>query len=293
MAGVVVALEQRFQKLHPDVRFQNQLLGTDSAMPALYGGLADLALFGREPNQTEHDGFLHSLQYEPVRLNFLVGALDAEGHSFAPVIFVGKDNPLARLTLAQLDRVLGCGQDDAAPVRTWGDLGVTGPWAQRPVHVYTFDMESGPGTFVLEKLQGPSKKMNWPIIREFRDMERKDGSVYPAGEQTVDALASDPDGLAVSGLRYAIPSVKAIPLSANGRAAYVSPTAESLAEGTYPLTRLTYVFLNKPPGQALRPVLREFLRFLYGDDARHIIAAQNGFLPLSRADAARQLQAIP
>ena len=294
MTAVLGALEHRFSEFHPQARFENQFLGTDSAMPALYAGLADIALLGREPNQTEHDGFLHSLQYEPQQFHLIVGALDSEGHSYAPVIFVGRDNPLKGLTLAQLAATLGCGQTHGAqPVRTWGDLGLTGRWAARPVHVYAFDTESGTGAFLVRRLQGASRKMNWPIIREFHDLTRSDGSSYPAGQQTVDALLSDPDGIAVSGLRYAKPDVKLIPIAAEAGSAYIFPTAESLIEGAYPFTRMTYAFANKPPDQSLRPLLRDFLRFLYGEDARLIISSQGGFLPLSRSDAARQVEALP
>ena len=110
MSSVVLAWEEHFRRYHPDVRFENQLMGTDTAMPGLYTGKADIALFGRESNTTENDGFLHTLQYRPLQLRLMTGSLDVPGKSYAPVLFVHKDNPLDKLTLAQADSVFGCGQ---------------------------------------------------------------------------------------------------------------------------------------------------------------------------------------
>jgi ABC-type phosphate transport system, periplasmic component len=208
--------------------------------------------------------FLHSLQYKPLQLHLMTGSLDVPGMSYAPVLFVHKDNPLEKLTLAQADLVFGCGQPGVVPARTWGDLGLSGEWKDKPIHVYALDMESGTGTFLLHALQGESKKMNWAIVREFSNGRRPDGTSYQAAEQTMDALSRDRYGLAVSSLRYAGGKAKALAVSADG-AAYVRAARETLIDGSYPLARMTYVFVNQPPGKPLPPLVKEFLRFVYSD----------------------------
>ncbi len=294
MASVVQRWEDGFRRYHPEVSFETQLMGTDTAMPGLYGGVADIALFGRESNTTENDGFLHSLQYKPLQLRLMTGSLADPGKSYAPVLFVQKDNPLSRLTLAQVDRIFGCGQPGAgAPARTWGDLGLTGEWKNKPLHLYTFDMESGTGVFFLRRLQGESKKMNWPIIHEFSNKPHIDGTEYEAGEQTMDALINDPLGLAVSGLHFADERVKPLALAADEHSPYVQATRETLIDGSYPLTRMTFAFLNVPPKQEARPLVKEFLRFVYSEEGQQIITADHGYLPLTKQEAARQLGLIP
>ena len=290
MSSVVLAWEEHFRRYHPDVEFVNRLMGTDTAMPGLYGGVADLALFGRESNGTENDGFLHSLQYKPLQLHLMTGGLDAPGMSYAPVLFVRKGNPLDRLTLAQVDALFGCGQPgQGAPAMTWGDLGLGGEWKDKPIHLYTFDMESGTGEFFLRRLQGESKKMNWAIIREFRDSRHPDGTAYDAGQQTMDALKADPYGLAVSGLHYADGDVKPLALAGTATGQYVYATRETVISGTYPLARMTYVFVNQPPGQAVPPLVKEFLRFVYSDEGQNVISSEPGFLPLTTQDATDQV----
>lgn len=290
MSSVVQAWEERFRRYHPDAQFQTQLMGTDTAMPGLYTGKADIALFGRESNTTENDGFLHTLQYPPLRLRLMTGSLDVPGKSYAPVLFVNKDNPLDKLTLSQLDSVFGCGQPgQTTPGRTWGDLGLSGEWRDKPIHLYTFDLESGTGAFFLHALQGDSKKMNWVIIHEYNDKRHPDGTSYEAGEQTMDALQRDRYGLAVSSLRYANNDVKALALAATSRSQYVQASRETLINGAYPLTRMTYAFVNRPPGQPVPALVKEFLRFVYSDEGQKVVSESQGFLPLTEQDAAQQV----
>ena len=292
MSAVVMAWEEHFRRDHPDVRFVNQLMGSDTGMSGLYNGNADIALLGRESNTTEADGFLHTLQYRPLMLRLMTGSLDVPGMSYAPVLFVSKDNPLSKLTLAQVRAVFGCDlAGGKAPARTWGDLGLTGEWSDKPIRVYTFDIESGTGMFFLHALQGESRKMNWPIIREFSGTRRADGTSDEAGEQTMDALLHDRYGLAVSSLHYAGSKVKALALAANG-SDYVLPTREALIDGSYPLARMTYAFINRAPGKPVPALVMEFLQFVYSEEGRDVVSGSHGFLPLTEDDAARQLKLI-
>ena len=293
MSSVVFAWEERFLRYHPEVRFETNLIGTDTAIPALYDGVADIALLGRETNQTENDGFLHTLQYKPLQLLLMTGSLGDPGKSYALALFVHKDNPLEKLTLAQVDSILGCRQPgESAPVRTWGDLGLGGEWEDKPIHLYTFDTDSGTGLFLQHKLQSESRKMNWTIIREFSDARRTDGTSYEAGEQTMDALLHDRYGVAVSSLHYANSQVKAVALAASSRSAYVQASRETLIDGTYPLTRMTYAFVNQPPGQPVSPLVKDFLRFVYSEEGQGLIEESHGFLPLTKEDAVKQLRQL-
>ena len=164
---------------------------------------------------------------------------------------------------------------------------MTGTWKSAPIHVYTFDTRSGTGLFLVSRLQGASKKMNWDVIREFHDLERPDGTTYEAGQQTVDALLKDSFGLAASGLHFGTGAVKPVALAAAAGAPYVKPTRESLIDGSYPLARLTYALLNRPPGAPLPPLAAEFLRFALSAEGQAMVA-RHGFLPLAKEDAAKQ-----
>ena len=293
MASIVRAWEEHFRRYHPEVQFETRLMGTDTAMSGLYSDTADLALLGRESNGTESDGFLHTLQYRALQLRLMTGSLDAPGMSYAPVLFVHKGNPLEKLTLAEVEHAFGCGQPgEGKPARTWGDLGLSGEWKDKPIHLYSLDMESGTGVFFLRALQGGSKKMNWEVIREYADGRHPDGTDYDASEQTMDALVQDPYGLAVSNLRYVGGQVKALALAKGDGLSYVQATRETLTDGSYPLTRMTYAFVNQAPGKPVEPRVKEFLRFVYSEEGRRVVSESGEFLPLTKDDATRQIKIL-
>lgn len=283
-----------FRRVQPGVKVEFTLLGSDTAIPGLYSGRADIAFLGRENNITDDNGFFRPMQYKPVRFELTTGSLDVPGKTNALVVFVHRDNPLARLTLAQLDAVFGHERLRGAPknIRTWGDLGLTGEWADRPVNLYGYDAETGTGQFFLKAVLGGSRKMNWENFREFKDLKRPDGSVYTSAEQSLDALRQDRYGLAVSCGRYATPEVKAVALAAGPDGPFYAATQETLVARQYPLTRVTYAFINRPPGNALEPRVREFLRYIFSQEGQADIGREGGYLPLNNDTLAAQRQLL-
>jgi len=282
MAGVAQAWADGFKRAHPQTEFALAFATTAAAMPSLYLGMGDLALFGRESNTTDNDGFLHVLQYRPLRLELMTGSAATPGKSAALAIFVSRDNPLARLTLAQLDAILGS-EHRRGPVnvRTWGELGLTGAWADRPIRIYTYDAESGTGLFLLHAVLGDSRKMNWTHLTE-----------YPDGARAVAALRHDRYGLAVATMHDAVPAVKPLALAAAAGGPYLLPTRENVRARVYPLTRHTYAFVNQRPGAPVDPAVKAFLDYILSDEGQADVARDQGYLPLSGAALAEQRQRL-
>jgi phosphate transport system substrate-binding protein len=293
MSGVTSAWEKGFQKFHPHVSFETRLMGTSTAMPGIYTGVADLALIGRETNTTDNDGFLHVLQYRPLRFELMTGSLDEPGKSYALAIFVHKDNPLSKLTLTQLDAVFGCehrrGLDN---IRTWGQLGLAGEWKNKSITLYSYDAETGTGRFFLHAVLADSRKMNWEALKEFKDIETLSGSTYESGQQIIDALRKDRFGLAVSSVRYANPQVKEISLAVRDGGPYFIATRDNLISRKYPLTRVTYAFVNQQPDKHIDPKVREFLRYIFSLEGQEDIARDHGYLPLSQETIREQLKKL-
>ncbi|SRR6266496_3043375 len=282
-----------FRKYHPNIRFEITLMGSATAMPAIYTNQADLALLGRESNTTDDNGFLHVLYYPPSRFELMTGSLDVPGKSYALAIFVHKDNPLARLTMAQLDAIFSCddrhGLDNT---RTWGQLGLTGEWKDKPINLYSYDAETGTGLFFLHAVLADSRKMNWENLKEFRDIKNPNSSTYESGQQIIDALRKDRFGLAVSSVRYANPEVRTIALAAKDGSPYYLATKENLITRKYPLTRLTYAFVNQPPGKPMDPKVKEFLRYVFSSEGQDDISREDGYLPLSQEALLQQLKKL-
>jgi phosphate transport system substrate-binding protein len=293
MSTVIGSWEEGFTKRHPQINFETRLMGTAAAMPALYTGLADLAVMGRESNATDDNGFLHVLYYAPLRLELMTGSLDVPGKSCALGIFVHRDNPISRMTMGQLEAIFGCEHPRGLEyIRTWGQLGLTGEWKDQPIRLYTYDAETGTGQFFLHKALADSRKMNWEYLTEFRDTQSSGGSIRESGQQILDALRNDRFGLAVSCARYATPAARPVALAVQDGGPYYLATKENLIARKYPLTRLTYAFVNRPPGKPTDPRLKEFFRYIFSREGLEDVLRDGGYLPLNDEAVAEQLKKL-
>lgn len=281
LADLAQIWERAYVRLHPEIVFENRLISTAMAMPGISTGVADLAFLGREPNVEDHDGFVHVRAYEPTRFELATGSLATPGKSAALAVLVRADNPLSRLTLAQLDALFGYERRRGGrAIRTWGDLGLEGARAGHPIRLYVCDVESGTGQYFLHTVLLGSNKLNWERVTEFVDRRDAKGGGDPAGAQITAALLKDPDGLAVGSLAFASPGVKTVALASRDEGPFVRPTRETVADRSYPLTRVALAYLNRVPGQPIDPKVNAFLEFVYSLEGQAGIADEGAFIPL-------------
>lgn len=276
-----------FARFHPDITIREETYGTSSAIPALALGAGDLAILGEEILPEAVDTFKRVKPYEPFGVEIATGSVDVRNFNYAQMFFVHKDNPLTQLTLTQLDAVFGA-EHRRGPhnIRTWGDLGLKGEWADQPITPYGWRTDDSFGFYLEQTLLAGSHRWN-SALREFRHINRPDGSIYDHGQQALDGLATDRQGIAASNIRYAGPDVKALAIAERDGAPYVSVTAETLINQTYPLTRLIPAYLDRGPGQPVEPKVKEFLRYILSREGQQDILDDGRYLPLS-AEAARK-----
>ncbi|MDD3180501.1 MAG: hypothetical protein PHQ04_09140 [Opitutaceae bacterium] len=285
--------EAGFRKYQPGVEFKNELCGTAAAIGALYTGQGDLALMGREIWDPEVVAFQEVLGYPATGVDVVTGSFNVRNRGYALVLFVHKDNPLSRLTLKQVDAIYSANhRRGGSPVRTWGDLGLTGEWQSRPVHPYGFAIARGFCDFIQDKVFLGSHKWN-PDVREFADLPGSKGGATDGGQLMLDAMANDPAGIAFSGLVYNHPNVKPIAIAEQDGGPYVEPTRENVMNHSYPLTRIITMYLNKPPGQPTDPKLKEFLRYVLSREAQDAILREGqGYLPILAPFAEKELKKL-
>ena len=214
METVIGAWEDGFRKSHPKARFETRLLGSGTAVAGLYTGTADLAFLGRSVTPVEVMAFAWVLRHPPASAAVMQGSVDLPGKSHALAVWVNRQNPVPRLTLAQLDSVFGCELRGGAPkrCRTWGDLGLTGEWAGRPIHAYGYDVETGTGAFFRDTVLRGSRKWAWEALTEFRTAAQPGGGVLTADRQIADAVSADPGGIGVGNLPSPGDGVRAVAL---------------------------------------------------------------------------------
>jgi phosphate transport system substrate-binding protein len=310
LGGLVKLWERGFAKVQPAVRFEDHLPTSDAAIPALVTGVADLAPDGGDATLTESLSFYEVHGYPPTDIIVATGSFDVEGRSNGLVVFVHKDNPIGKLTVAQLDGIFGAprtagmrgfkwtpsdGRGAQGDIRTWGQLGLAGEWADKPIQTYGH-APSGTARFFQSAVLNNGDKWN-PNFREFVETGSKMIADEDRAEQRLGVahmlryeLANDRYGIAWTVMPQAkgIAGIKAIALAPRQGGAHVFPARETFQDRTYPLVRSIHIFLNRAPGRPLEARLREFLRFILSREGQDIVDRDGGYLPLTAAVALEQ-----
>ncbi len=276
--SLVVKWEAGFRKTHPEVQFDNELHGTASALGSLYTGTGDIAILGREIWPVEVEAFEDVHHYAPLGIDIVTGALDIRNKDFALAVFVHRGNPLEHLSLPQIARLFGA---EEPPPTTWGELGVSGEWASRPIHLYGFEIHRGFGYYLEQRVMSGSTKWN-PALVELGDVKQKDGSLLDAGQRIVDAIGADPDAIGYSSLLYKNAEIRAVPIGPAG-GPFLLPTHETLADHSYALTRSITAYIDRAPGKPADPRVEAFLRYVLSPEGQQAVTEDGGYTALPPA----------
>jgi phosphate transport system substrate-binding protein len=281
-----------FRRFQPRVHLQYRMYGTSSGVPSLFTGVGDIAILGEEVLPEEIRAFQRAKGYPPLVVQIMTGSLDVRNFDYAQQFFVHRGNPLRHLTLAQLDGIFGAQhRRGAVNIRTWGQLGLHGAWADRRITPYGWALDDSFAIYLQQYLLDGSHEWNCDL-RQFRHIYFADGSIYDHGQQILDALAQDRYGIAVSNIRYVGPEVRPLALGERPGGPYYQATVRTLIEGRYPLSRTLPAVLDRAPGRPLDPKLREFLRYLLSRDGQQAVNEDGRYLPLSPALIAAQLRKL-
>jgi phosphate transport system substrate-binding protein len=262
---------ETFGKYYPNAKIQIEGKGSSTAPPALISGTAQLGPMSREMKGTEVDAFEKKYGYKPTPIRTSVDAL---------AVFVNKDNPIKCMTIAQVDAAFSKsrrhgGKED---IKTWGQLGLTGEWANKPISLYGRNSASGTYGFFKEH----SLKNG-----DFKDeVKEQPGSASVVQGATVDRFA-----MGYSGIGYATAGVRAVPLAEKEGAKCYEADPENAYAGTYPLARFLYVYVNKAPGKPLDPLTREFVKLMVSKEGQEVVI-KDGYFPIPASIAKEELSKV-
>ena len=262
MNNLMTLWGEAFSRVYPNVKVQVEGKGSSTAPPALISGTAQLGPMSRTMKPTEVDAFEKKFGYKPSAVRTSYDAL---------AIYVNKDNPLDKITLVQADAVFsktrkrGAGKD----IATWGDLGLTGEWANRPVSLYGRNSASGTYGFFKEHVLGNG---------DYKDTVKE----QPGSASVVQGVTNDRYGMGYSGIGYQTSGVKHLALAEKEGAEYSSGGYEQVVSGKYPLARFLYLYVNRGPGKPLDPLVREFLKLVLSKEGQEVVV-KDGYLPLTPA----------
>jgi phosphate transport system substrate-binding protein len=262
---------EQFNKFYPNAKIQIEGKGSSTAPPALISGTAQLGPMSREMKGTEIDQFEKKYGYKPTALRTSVDAL---------AVFVNKDNPIKCMTMAQVDAVFSKGRRAGykEDVKTWGQLGLTGEWASKPISLYGRNSASGTyGFFKEHALKNGDYK---------DEVKEQPGSASVVQGVTVDRFAAG-----YSGIGYATAGVRAVPLAAKEGDKCHEAVPDEAYSGRYPMSRFLYVYINKAPGKALDPVTLEFAKLIMSKEGQEVVV-KDGYFPIPAQVAKEELNKI-
>jgi len=255
-----------FRAIYPNVNIQVEGKGSSTAPPALIEGTAQLGPMSRPMKSSEIDEFEKKYGFKPTEVKVAVDAL---------AVFVHKDNPLAGMTLTQVDSVFSSTlKFGGADITTWEQLGLT-DWQGRALSLY--GRNSASGTYGFFKEHALNKGDFKTTVKE-----------QPGSSSVVTGIANDLYAMGYSGIGYKTAGVRALPLGTEDGMFFEADPANALS-GDYPLARFLLIYVNKTPNQKLDTLTYEFLRFVLSKSGQEIVA-KDGYFPLP-ADVAAQVLA--
>ncbi len=262
LANLMTLWAEEFKRAYPNVNIQIQAAGSSTAPPALTEGTANIGPMSRRMKDKELEAFETRHGYKPFAVPVAVDAL---------AVYVHKDNPIAGMSIPQVDAVFSstrkCGAD--ADASTWGDLGLSGAWAVRDIQI--FGRNSVSGTYGYFKSEGLCKG-------DFKNTVNE----QPGSASVVQSVSTSINGIGYSGIGYKTSSVRALPLSRETGGDMVEANPENAVTGAYPLARFLYMYVNKNPNKPLQPMEREFIKMVYSRQGQEVVL-KDGYIPLPPA----------
>ena len=244
---------EEFKKIYPNVSIEIEGKGSSTAPPALIAGTAQLGPMSRKMKAEEVDQFEKKYGYKPRIVGVAIDAL---------AVYVNKDNPIKSLTLQQVDSIFSATRKRGGQnFTTWGQLGLTGEWANKPISLYGRNSASGTYGFFKEH------------VLKNQDFASSTATL-PGTAAIVNAVLKDPNGIGYGGYGYS-KGIHVVGVSATDGGAAITPSEQSVRNGTYPISRFLYIYLrNRPTGE-----LKSYIDWILSEEGQQIVK-QVGYFSL-------------
>ncbi len=269
LANLMALWGEEFKRIYPGIDLQVQAAGSSTTPPALTEGTSHLGPMSRKMKPGEIAAFEKKHNYKPFAVAVAIDAL---------AVYVHKDNPLAGLSIQQVDAIFSAERRCGYPqdLMIWGQLGLEPPWAALPIQLY--GRNSASGTYGYFKQKALCKG-------DFKDTVNE----QPGSASVVQSITNTRNGIGYSGIGYRTSGVRAVPVSSGEEEVnLIEPTPENAISGNYPLSRYLYIYVNKHPHEPLIPQVREFLSMVLSGTGQ-LVVIKDGYIPLSAAKARLQL----
>jgi len=260
-----------FRKQYPNVKIQIEGKGSSTAPPALIEGTAQLGPMSRAMKNTEIDAFERKFRYKPTAFPVAIDAL---------AVYVNKDNSVKALTMAQVDAIFSKSRrwGHNENIQLWKQAGVTDGLGDSPISIYGRNSASGTYGFFKEHALKNG---------DFKDEVKE----QPGSASVVQSVSEDQSGIGYSGIGYLTSNVRAVPLAEKDGMPYKEASQQNADDGSYPLWRHLYLYINKAPDKPLDPIVKEFIKFIYSKEGQKVVI-KDGFFPMKAETIEKEIKRL-
>lgn len=257
-----------FRAKYPNVNIQIEGKGSSTAPPALISGTSQLGPMSRKMKSEEEDKFEAKFGFKPTYVGVALDSL---------AVYVNKDNPIESLSLVEVDAIFSKNRIGGyvTDISTWGQLGLDGEWARKPISLYGRNSASGTNGYF---------KDHALFKGDYKDTVKE----QPGSASVVMGVTEDLGGIGYSGIGYKTSGVKAIALSKTEDDPSYEANYENVLEGKYPLGRMLYIYIVKEPGKPLPKLTNEFIKFVLSKEGQEVVV-KDGYLPLPKPVVDKEL----
>ena len=258
---------EEFKREYPNVSIQIQAAGSSTAPPALTEGTSNFGPMSRKMKDKEDAAFEAKYGYKATPIRVAIDAL---------AVYVHKDNPIDGLTIPQVDAIFSatrtCGYSE--DITNWSQLG------QDLGNIQLYGRNSVSGTYGYFKDHALCKGDYKNSVNE-----------QPGSASVVQGVTKSLNGIGYSGIGYKTSGVKALALAKKEGGEMIPATLDNAANGSYPLSRYLYVYINKAPNKPLAPIDREFVKMILSKVGQKVVV-KDGYIPLPDAVVEKELQKL-
>lgn len=298
--------KRAFKKYQPGIRVVYRLQTAANGISCLYEDRGDIGI-DHQPLFYDDLANLRLKGFLPTGISVVTGAYDVIGWQNTIAVIVNASNPIRGVTMKQLDGMFGSqraggwvgtvwqpqfARGPGENIRRWGQVGLTGAWAARPVDTYGFSPRYATGLEFSDKVLKGSDKWAGNYLG-FGNYHRPDGTTSLETDQVVDHVARDPGGIGYIRYHEDLPNtVKVIALARHAGAPYVPLTLSTEQSRAYPLWGDQQFWVEAKPGRPLDAKIYEFIRFVLSRQGQEWVERDGKYLPLTAKVAAAQLKRL-
>jgi phosphate transport system substrate-binding protein len=248
-SDTLVILAQKWAEVymgqHADVKIQVSGGGSGIGFAALQNQTTDLCDASRKAKSSEIANCLKAFNARPVEYKVALDGLS---------VYVNPENPLTELTVAQVGDIF------TGKIKNWKEVG--GP--DEPITVYSRENSSGTYEFFKEHvLKGHD------FVSSAQTM--------PGTAAIVQAVMKDKNSIGYGGAAYGGNS-KLLNIKKDDSTPAIAPTEENVVNGTYPIWRHLYVYVNPALDKG---EIAAYLKWIRSDDGQKYVK-DIGYYPLPK-----------